>query len=53
VALAILPLTLMYIGGIKVAQTSVLVASLPILLTGVLSTIALIKSLQRDHSAQE
>ena len=49
VALAILPVTLMYIGGIKVAQTAVLVVSLPILLTGVLSAWCLVKSLQQDH----
>jgi BCCT family betaine/carnitine transporter len=49
VALAILPVTLMYIGGIKVAQTAVLVVSLPILLTGVLSAWALVKTLQADH----
>lgn len=49
VALAILPIALMYIGGIKVAQTSVLIVSLPILLTGVLSTWALVLSLKRDH----
>ena len=50
VALAILPITLMYIGGIKVAQTAVLVVSLPILLTGVLSSVALLLSLKRDHA---
>ncbi|MEM1188675.1 MAG: BCCT family transporter [Pseudomonadota bacterium] len=44
-ALAILPVTLMYIGGLRVAQTAVLVASLPILLTTGLSTVALMKSL--------
>jgi BCCT family betaine/carnitine transporter len=49
VALAILPVTLMYVGGIKVAQTAVLVVSLPILLTGVLSAWCLVKSLQQDH----
>ena len=49
VALAILPLTLMYIGGLRVAQTSVLIASLPILFTGAASTVALILSLRRDH----
>jgi BCCT family betaine/carnitine transporter len=49
IALAILPVTLMYIGGIKVAQTAVLVVSLPILLTGVLSAWCLVKSLQQDH----
>ncbi|MDP5054085.1 MAG: BCCT family transporter [Congregibacter sp.] len=48
-ALAILPITLMYIGGIKVAQTAVLIASLPILLTGVLSSVALVKVLREDH----
>ena len=48
-ALAILPVTLMYIGGLKVAQTAVLVVSLPILLTGILSSIALVLSLKRDH----
>lgn len=50
VALAILPITLMYIGGIKVAQTAVLVVSLPILLTGVLSSVALLLSLKRDQA---
>ncbi len=49
VALAILPVTLMYIGGIKVAQTAVLVVSLPILLTLVLSAWSLVRSLQADH----
>ena len=47
--LAVLPLTLMYIGGLKVAQTAVLVASLPILLTGAVSTVALILSLRKDY----
>ena len=50
VVLAILPLTLMYIGGLKVAQTAVLVVSLPILFTGVLSTCSLLLSLKEDHS---
>tara|TARA_B110000503_G_scaffold36706_1_gene60054 strand:- start:44678 stop:46201 length:1524 start_codon:yes stop_codon:yes gene_type:complete len=49
VALAILPLTLMYIGGIKVAQTAVLVVSLPILFTGIVSSFALVLSLREDH----
>lgn len=48
-ALAVLPVTLMYIGGIRVAQTAVLVASLPILVTGVLSSIALIKSIRETE----
>jgi BCCT family betaine/carnitine transporter len=49
-ALAVLPITLMYIGGIKVAQTAVLVVSLPILFTGVLSTTSLLLSLKSDHA---
>jgi BCCT family betaine/carnitine transporter len=47
-ALAILPITLMYIGGLKVAQTAVLLVSLPILFTMVISTVALVLSLRRD-----
>jgi BCCT family betaine/carnitine transporter len=50
VALAILPVTLMYVGGIKVAQTAVLVVSLPILVTGVLSAWSLVLSLKKDHN---
>ena len=49
IALAILPITLMYIGGIKVAQTAVLVVSLPILLTLALSACSLLLSLHKDH----
>ncbi len=49
-ALGVLPATLMYIGGIKVAQTAVLVVSLPIMLTGALSALALLKSLKADHA---
>ena len=48
-ALAVLPVTLMYIGGIKVAQTAVLVVSLPILFTTVMSAFALVLSLRQDH----
>ena len=48
-ALAILPITLMYIGGIKVAQTAVLLVSLPLLAVGVLMSVALVKSLQQDQ----
>jgi len=48
-ALAVLPITLMYIGGIKVAQTAVLVVSLPILLVGILMLFSLIKTLKQDH----
>jgi BCCT family betaine/carnitine transporter len=48
-ALAILPITLMYVGGIKVAQTAVLLVSLPLLAVGVLMSVALVKSLQQDQ----
>jgi len=51
VALAVLPITLMYIGGIKVAQTAVLLVSLPLLGVGVLMSVALVKSLRQDHPA--
>lgn len=49
-ALAILPITLMYVGGIKVAQTAVLVASLPILLVFFLMSYSLNKSLREDYA---
>ncbi|HEB28053.1 MAG TPA: BCCT family transporter [Porticoccus sp.] len=48
-ALAILPITLMYIGGLKVAQTAVLVVSLPILVVGIFMSYALVKTLKEDH----
>jgi BCCT family betaine/carnitine transporter len=44
-----LPITLMYVGGLKVAQTAVLIVSLPILLVGIVMSISLIKSLNEDH----
>ena len=48
-ALGVLPITLMYVGGIKVAQTAVLVVSLPILFVGIAMSYALIKTLKQDH----
>jgi BCCT family betaine/carnitine transporter len=48
-ALAVLPLTLMYVGGLKVAQSAVLIVSLPILLVGILMSVSLIKTLKQDH----
>ncbi|MEH6549860.1 MAG: BCCT family transporter [Pseudomonadales bacterium] len=50
-AIAILPLTLMYIGGLKVAQTAVLIVSLPILFVGFAMCYALIASLKSDYPA--
>ncbi len=48
-ALAILPITLMYVGGIKVAQTATLVVSLPILIVGIFMSYSLVKTLKQDH----
>lgn len=50
-AIGILPATLMYVGGIRVVQTGILVASLPILVICVLMTVALLKDLREDHPA--
>ncbi|MEH6587035.1 MAG: BCCT family transporter [Halioglobus sp.] len=52
VALAILPISLMYAGGIKMAQTMVLLVSLPLLAVGVLMSVSLVKSLQEDHAVK-
>ncbi len=49
VALAVLPLTLMFIGGLKVLQTAALVVSLPILIVGVLMSFCLVRQLVKDH----
>ena len=51
-ALALLPIALMYVGGLKVAQTAVLIASLPILFVGVLMSIALVRTLTEDSLNQ-
>jgi BCCT family betaine/carnitine transporter len=48
-AIGILPATLMYVGGIKVVQTGILVASLPILVICVVMTVAFLKDLHSDH----
>ncbi len=51
VALALLPLTLMFVGGLRVMQTAVLVVSLPILVVGVFMSVALVKQLAHDHAS--
>ena len=48
-AIAILPIGLMYAGGLKTAQTVVLVVSLPLVFTFWLSGISLLRSLKEDH----
>ena len=47
-AIAVLPIALMYAGGIKEAQTTTLVVSLPLVVTLWLSGIGLIMSLRAD-----
>ena len=49
VALTLLPLTLMFVGGLRVMQTATLVASLPILIVGVFMSVSLVKELAEDH----
>ena len=57
-ALAVIPLTLMFVGrltgdprtGLTVVQTATLVVSLPLLLIGVLMAIALVRQLRADHA---
>ena len=50
-AVAILPVTLMYVGGLRAAQTATLVASLPILLTLALGAASLLLALREDQRA--
>jgi BCCT family betaine/carnitine transporter len=47
--LAVLPLTLMFIGGLKTIQSATLVVSLPLIIVGVLMAISLVRQLQADH----
>ena len=49
IAIAILPIGLMYAGGVREAQTATLVVSLPLTFTFWLTGIALLKSLRADH----
>lgn len=48
-ALAVLPLTLMFIGGVTVVQSATLVVSLPLIGVGVLMSVSLVRQLQQDH----
>jgi BCCT family betaine/carnitine transporter len=49
-ALAVMPMTLMYVGGgLRTMQVMLLIASLPILVVGVAMSYSLVKSLQADH----
>ena len=46
--LGLLPITLMYIGGLKVMQATLLVVSAPILIVGMVMSVALVKSLREQ-----
>ena len=48
-AIGALPVTLMYVGGLKVVQSGILVASVPILLICVVATVALLRNLREDR----
>jgi BCCT family betaine/carnitine transporter len=48
-ALAVLPVSLMFIGGLKTVQTATLIVSLPLIFVGVLMAVSLVKQLKEDH----
>jgi BCCT family betaine/carnitine transporter len=48
-ALAVLPITLLFIGGLRVVQTATLVVSLPLLGVGVAMAWSLARQLRADH----
>jgi len=48
VAVAVLPLTLMFIGGLKTVQSATLIVSLPLIFVGVLMAVSLVKQLRAD-----
>jgi len=47
-ALGLMPAALMFIGGIRVLQTTLLVVSLPILIVGVVMSVSIVKTLNED-----
>jgi len=49
VALAVLPLTLMFLGGLKIIQSATLIVSLPLVVVSALMAVSLVKQLQVDH----
>ncbi len=48
--LAVLPLTLMFLGGLKTIQSATLIVSLPLIFVGVLMAVSLVKQLQADQT---
>ncbi len=49
IALAMLPLTLMFVGGLKTVQTATLIVSLPLIFVGILMAVSLVRQLRTDH----
>jgi BCCT family betaine/carnitine transporter len=49
IALAVLPLTLMFLGGLKTIQSATLIVSLPLVFISVLMAVSLVRQLQMDH----
>ena len=53
VALVVLPLTLMFLGGLKTIQSATLIVSLPLIFVGVLMAVSLVRQLRADELASE
>ncbi len=51
-ALGILPVALMFVGGLKALQTASLVVSLPLLIVGVVMAVSLVRSLHEDERSR-
>jgi len=49
-ALAVLPLTLMFLGGLKVVQSATLIVSLPLIVVGGMMSVSLVKQLREDRA---
>ena len=45
-----LPVTLMFLGGLTPFQTASVVVSLPLIAVGVLMAVSLVRSLREDHA---
>ena len=52
IALGLLPVTLMFIGGLRVMQVTLLIVSAPILIVGVAMSVSLMRSLREQESGQ-
>jgi BCCT family betaine/carnitine transporter len=48
-ALGAMPITLLFIGGLRVMQLVLLIVSVPILIVGVLMSVSLVRSLQHQN----